>query len=151
MQNNHIIYQLSYYLANNLVHKFVSIGFLICLCKHGLSKALAWKAADKIDKISLAYPRQSYPTNPFTILESQDQVDGEFYSVQEHRTTEAPKLGKGSSGSGWGNAAKQQHLTKKSKERKRKRKRKSIPKKLNRFSPNTKHNSADSDTYSEKA
>ena len=36
----------------------------------------------------------SFPTNLFTILEPQDQVNGEFYLVQERRTTDfkAPKL-----------------------------------------------------------
>ena len=42
----------------------------------------------------------SYPTNPFSILEPQDQEIGEFYVVQERRATDlkAPKLWKGSSG-----------------------------------------------------
>ena len=41
------------------------------------------------------------PTNPFTILETQDQEIGAFYEVQERRERdfEAPKLWKGSSGS----------------------------------------------------
>ena len=40
------------------------------------------------------------PTNPFTFLEPRDQEIDEFYLVQERRATdfEAPKLGKGSSG-----------------------------------------------------
>ena len=41
------------------------------------------------------------PKNSFTILEPRDQEIDEFYLVQERRATdfEAPKLGKGSSGS----------------------------------------------------
>ena len=41
------------------------------------------------------------PTNPFTMLEPQDQEIGEFYVLQERRATdfEASKLWKGSSGS----------------------------------------------------
>ena len=44
--------------------------------------------------------RSVCPTRPFTILEPQDQDIGEFYVVQERRTTdfEASKLWKGSSG-----------------------------------------------------
>ena len=37
---------------------------------------------------------ESYPTNPSTIVEPEDQEIGEFYVVQEHRATdfEASKL-----------------------------------------------------------
>ena len=41
-----------------------------------------------------------YPTDPFTILEPQDQKIGEFYKVQERRSMgfKTPKLRKGRSG-----------------------------------------------------
>ena len=47
------------------------------------------------------YAVSTHPTNPFTILEPQDQEISEFYVVQERHTTDfkAPKLWMGSSGS----------------------------------------------------
>ena len=48
----------------------------------------------------MLYLRNDRPTNPFTILEPQDQEIGEFYVVQERHMTDfkAPKLWMGSSG-----------------------------------------------------